>query len=836
MSAPRPAPDSPDSHALALRLLLALPGEAEPRRALRAGLALLRDEFHLDAITLETPDPQTPERWLELVGDGAALPGPVDPEDPEKTVVTWVFESGGSPFARLRFEDPAGRLRGLDAAPLRALMSLQVQSALRGLELAQRSLFVRCTEHLVSRLGEGAEEPELYDTLTRCLTEILPVDCAVVYTISEDRGCLIPWALSDRRQGPLDPPHAPSDLVLDLAAEPRLAEIVRAGRTVHVEDFRTTRLPEAWHRMAELQRVRSALAFPLGDTRSPWGLVLLGREGAGPVLSPLDTELARLLLQHLAPLLQNARVMRQLQTSVASLQTLLEAGRDISAVLDLWEIPRRIAIKGVEVTGSDECLVALLAADGQTLSPLFALSPAEEELLRWRGRIDAGIPGAAAATRRAICRNRATPEEASALGFQRLGSILAVPLTYADDLLGLLVFFRGGTREYSDLDVTMATVFGTQAAISLENSRLFQSETAERTRLATMIEQLEEGVLLCGVDGVIQRVNPAGRRWLGCPEDPRQSSLFELLRQQRRPELAEALRGLETGAARHLAQEFTSGGRVDLVSASVIPGRETPFGGFVLLIRDVTALKTMERRLIVAGRMSAVGQLASGVAHEFNNLIAAVSGYAQLMRDTDDPKIRRKGVEIILSSSERARQLTHNLLTFSRERGDRFEAVDLNALVENTLQLVEVQWRGEGIAVQRELAALPMTWVQPGPLQEALLNLLTNARHAIQERDGSGGRITLATRLRDDEIVLEVVDDGVGIPAEDLPRLFDPFFTTKGPLGGRATPGMGLGLFTVYNVVTGAGGRVEVTSEPGMGASFRVHLPVRAARPLSRAA
>lgn len=832
----RPASDSPDPRALALRLLEALPAEVEPRRALRLLLGQLRDALGLAGIALEIPDRVDPDRYTELLSEGAPLPPERADTGPGTDVVTWSIEAGGETIARLRLLDPGDRLAGLDTTPLRALVALETQRGLRGLDLAQRSLFVRCAEHLVGRLAGGAGEADLYETLARCLTEILPIDRVAVFTMSEDRNSLIPWAVSDRREDLMYPAGMHDDPVLDLRAEPRLAEIVRSGRIVYVEDIAATPLPPEWQRLAEARRVRSALALPMTDARGAWGLVLLCRETPGPVLSPLDTELVRLLMQHLAPLLQNARVMSQLQASVVSFRTLLEAGRDISAVLDLWEIPRRVAVTGLDLTGSDEAVLLLIDPDRETLRPVFALSPSEEALLRTTARVGTGFVGGVATARRAVCRNRAPREETQLLGFQNGGSLLAVPLLCADELLGVLVLHRRGAREFSDLDLMVVNVFGTQAAISLENGRLFQSVATERTRLAAMIEQLEEGVVVCDAQGTIQRVNPAARRWLDSPDDPEGAGLFARLRALKRTELAEALAGLGSGGERHLTREFSFGGRVDLVSATAIQGVETPSCGFVLLIRDVTALKTMERQLMLAGKMAAVGQLAGGVAHEFNNLIAAIYGYAQLMRDSSDERIRKKGIEIILSSSERARRLTQNLLTFSRERGDRMEAVELNGLVENTLQLVEAQWRGEGIDVRRQFDTLPETWAPPGGLQEVLLNLLTNARHAIQERGGAAGVITIATRGLADAIEITVTDDGIGIPAADLPRLFDPFFTTKGPLGGRSTPGMGLGLFTVYNILNGLGGRIEVTSHPGSGATFRIHLPVRAERSAPQAA
>jgi two-component system cell cycle sensor histidine kinase/response regulator CckA len=193
------------------------------------------------------------------------------------------------------------------------------------------------------------------------------------------------------------------------------------------------------------------------------------------------------------------------------------------------------------------------------------------------------------------------------------------------------------------------------------------------------------------------------------------------------------------------------------------------------------------------------------------------------MRDTRDETVLRKGIDVILTSSQRARELTANLLTFARVRARRHEMADLNTVISAALTLVEKQLQQANIQVVRHAAPVPRTQMDPAGIQQVLLNLLLNAQHAMPD----GGTLTLRTGAADGSVSIEVEDTGTGIPRENLDRIFEPFFTTKGALGGARTPGTGLGLTTAYNIVKEHEGTLTVRSEEGRGSAFLVTLPVR---------
>jgi two-component system cell cycle sensor histidine kinase/response regulator CckA len=249
--------------------------------------------------------------------------------------------------------------------------------------------------------------------------------------------------------------------------------------------------------------------------------------------------------------------------------------------------------------------------------------------------------------------------------------------------------------------------------------------------------------------------------------------------------------------------------------------------------RDVTARKeaeserrALEQRLAQAEKMEAIGALAGGLAHDFNNTLTGILAYADLIRrgaGGDSPV--GQFAESIREAAERASELTRNLLTLSHRPPRRLGRCDVREVVESAGRLLRATTPPE-IALHLEIGKIPPIEADAGQLTQALINLGLNARDAIQGR----GSIELSANVErgatGGEVVLRVSDDGAGIPEDVRPRLFEPFFTTKPPGSGT-----GLGLAMVYACATAHGGRVTMSTEVGRGTSFGLRLPlVHAAR------
>src|SRR6266705_5177632 len=241
------------------------------------------------------------------------------------------------------------------------------------------------------------------------------------------------------------------------------------------------------------------------------------------------------------------------------------------------------------------------------------------------------------------------------------------------------------------------------------------------------------------------------------------------------------------------------------------------------LIRDVTDQKMLQEQLIQSEKMSAIGQLVSGVAHELNNPLAGISAFAQLLlAEKRFPPDQRTAAETIYSEARRASRIVQNLLTFARQHKAEKVLTAINQVLDDTLELRAYELRVRGIDVRREYdESLPDTMADAHQLQQVFLNLITNAEQAMEQRDGHHHRLTVSTRRNADAIRIEVEDTGAGIPANLLERIFNPFFTTK-PTGS----GTGLGLSISLGIVREHGGRIWAENAPQGGARFVIELPL----------
>jgi len=356
-----------------------------------------------------------------------------------------------------------------------------------------------------------------------------------------------------------------------------------------------------------------------------------------------------------------------------------------------------------------------------------------------------------------------------------------------------------------------------------------------------LIENAHDVVTVVAPDGRVIYESPAVERVLGQPGEQRVgSSVFQDLHPEDRDRARAAFDNIAAEPDAVMNGEFRvlhadgSERIVEVTARNLID--EPSVGGVVMHSRDVTESRRIAEQLRQAQRLDAVGQLAGGVAHDFNNVLTVLSGHVHLLLDAlpgDSPM--RADLEEIRTGTERAAALTRQLLAFSRQQVRRPVSIQVNAVVEGIRQMI-ARLLGDHIIPEFTLGAdLPDIRADPSQIEQVVMNLVLNARDAMPD----GGTLTIRTTaacvdrqdagrpgdaddlLPGEYVCLAVIDTGCGMDEATAARMFEPFFTTK-PQG----RGTGLGLSTVYGIVKQAGGAVRVQSEPRQGTVIRVFLPV----------
>jgi signal transduction histidine kinase len=243
--------------------------------------------------------------------------------------------------------------------------------------------------------------------------------------------------------------------------------------------------------------------------------------------------------------------------------------------------------------------------------------------------------------------------------------------------------------------------------------------------------------------------------------------------------------------------------------------------GRIILVDDITERVMLETQLAQADKLSSIGLLAAGVAHEINTPLAVISSYSQMLSKQLRGDQRLGPVlDKIIQQTFRASEIANGLLNFSRTSTTEFRSTDLNQVIRDTLSLVEHQFKTAQIIVELDLSVdLPPIQGNPGKLQQVFLNLLLNAKEAMS----GGGRLRVAT-LANGNVEALVSDSGSGIAPENLKRIYDPFFTTKNVPGEKR--GTGLGLAVSYGIIQEHAGKIHVESAIGAGTTFHLQFPL----------
>ncbi|HEU4588747.1 MAG TPA: PAS domain S-box protein [Gemmatimonadales bacterium] len=387
-------------------------------------------------------------------------------------------------------------------------------------------------------------------------------------------------------------------------------------------------------------------------------------------------------------------------------------------------------------------------------------------------------------------------------------------------------------RIVNDANGDVRCMLGSTQDITERKQAAAQLEVSEQ-RYRSLFDYHPDAVYSLDLEGRFRSVNPACERVSGYRPDEVLGQTFEpLVTPECREQVLAGFRGAVNGVARTFDAAILAkdGRRVDFTVINIPIVVRGEVVGVFGIAKDVTAQHALEAQLQQAQRLEAIGQLAGGIAHDFNNLLAAILANSELALAEARTAPLREEVEEIRQTAVRATALTRQLLAFSRNQVVRPRIIDPNTVVQDAERMLR-RVLGSRAGLRVDLGQVGPVLADPGQLEQALLNLVINARDAMP----AGGTVQVRTRdLRVDEafaeqhqalqpgayVALSVADTGTGIPTELHGRIFEPFFTTK-PIG----QGSGLGLAMVYGFVKQWGGTTVVESAPNAGATFTIYLP-----------
>ncbi|MBX0328975.1 response regulator [Oscillochloris sp. ZM17-4] len=545
-------------------------------------------------------------------------------------------------------------------------------------------------------------------------------------------------------------------------------------------------------------------------------------------------------------------------------ETLYTTAIALSSTLDLHQLLGRILNELLAVVPYDSSTVQLVRGDQVEIIGAYGLAR-PERLIGTTFPIHGEGPNAEVAQRRTTLILDDAPNVYAHFNEEPyradpIRSWMGIPLIFGERLIGMITIDKYEPGFYTPEHARIASAFAAQAAIALENARLYEAirdELAERrlseqaqTRLLAILEATTDVVGSADTQGRLLFLNSAGRRMLGLDEH---ADIVGLPIRSFLPDESLA-QILTVGAPAAIRDGIWSGELTlrredgsEIPTSQVIIAHRDAEGNpeyFSTIVRDISERLRAEEQLRQAQKMEAVGRLAGGVSHDFNNILTVIMGECDLMLHGPglSPELR-EGLDQIHQAGTRAAALTRQLLAFSRRQVLQPTTINLNTIITPIEQMLR-RLIGEDVILQTYLADdLATVRADPSQIEQVILNLCINGRDAMPQ----GGRLSLTTAnvavgeggdhdlMPGDYVLLTVHDTGSGIEDSAREHIFEPFFTTK-PRG----KGTGLGLATVHGIIQQSGGAIFFSSTLGQGSSFHVYLPAvagpsAAARPLSRA-
>lgn len=433
-----------------------------------------------------------------------------------------------------------------------------------------------------------------------------------------------------------------------------------------------------------------------------------------------------------------------------------------------------------------------------------------------------------------IVTNSATDRRLSRpIAAEKIGSMAAVPLVgRGGNLRGVLALFNDAPRVFTEHENSMLTAIGKQVGVALERTQLLQEVNDSRQEWEETFDSMTDGVSIHAPSGKIRRANESLAKMFGKEmKDLVGIRCCELYHGSKKPRPnCTIMRTVTERQPQRVELEDSAKGRILRVITDPVISENGRIVGVVCTTRDVTDEKLIERRLVQQERISAIGEIAAGIAHEVGTPLNIISANVEYILRGKSANATEE-LTAIREQTQNITQLVRQLLDFSRDRSPEFSAVNVNNLIEKTVGLLHHQLQNSKIETRLNLVNyLPTVDGDPSQIQQVLFNLITNARQAMEvipaEERPRNLRISTDSALMPTEkfphphIVIKISDNGRGIPEDALPNVFNPFFTAN------KEGGTGLGLAISHRIIQKHSGLIRIENNPSHGITVIVKLPL----------
>ncbi len=694
----------------------------------------------------------------------------------------------------------------LENVRLRYGLKTQLQDLAR--EVAHRSLIQEIASLAVSTFD---------------VKRILNVTAAkIVETLGVDHCAIVLFNL-EKMEGTVEAEYPVRDsigLKFDLKAYPAFSYIIKTCKPLIVSDVETEPLLEPIRNLLLMAGVRSFLLAPILLQENVIGSIGLEAKGEKRPFSPVEVELIQAITNQLAMAIHNSRLYQEIQARYHQLASLQDSIRVLNSYLDLPGMLSLLTGLTIGLLDADRSAVFLFdeskklrCVANEGLSPAFV--SLLESVQIWPPTLKEAPPPLIVND---ILKEALFLHIRGAAMDEGIASALYLPLFHRGNLLGHLAIFNDEPRTFSPAEVSLARSIAEQAAVAINNALLFQKLKKAGEEWETTFNGIREGIVLLNPDFQILRANEAFSKLVGLsPREVVGRSIYEVL-----PSFPEIhLKEEHPYIPRSKEIQWRFKDQTFRIIHYPIRGETGLLEKVIVILEDITEELVLQNRLLQSHTLASLGKMASALAHELNNPLAVILGYASLLQLEPVPDKVKEALKEMEYHAQRASNIVKAIADFAEQKTVSRLKMNVNQILEKALAFHLSELKASNIEVFKEFDPnLPETGGDPYQLQQAFEQIIINAQQALESR----GRGKLLIRTSKEEkpeptIKIEFINDGPQIPEEIMPYIFSPFFTTK---EGKE----GLGLSLAYGVIARHGGSIWAENLPEGGVRFQIELPI----------